>query len=210
MKLSADRLTAARILLRVEEGAFASRVIKGDTPSAARVRVLETLRWMRALDAVLKPLSRRPLAKLDPEVLVALRLGLVEIVKLGTEPALATDGAVRLAKRLGRSSASGMVNAVLRKAAHSWPKVLERAEIDVRHSHPWWVFNRWRRSFGETAAAAAMASAQRRAAGFRTAASNSGRTPGAPERGWPRTTCEHWFARWRMAPPTRRTPARSW
>jgi 16S rRNA (cytosine967-C5)-methyltransferase len=108
-------------------------------------------------------LCRRPLAKLDPEVRAALRLGLVEIMKLEMEPALATDGAVRLVKRLGRSSAAGMVNAVLRKAAQAWPRALESSEIDVKLSHPWWIYDRWSRSFGERAAYEGMASAQHRA-----------------------------------------------
>jgi len=160
VRLSADRVTAAHILLRVERGAFSSRLLSGETPPAARVRVLEVLRWLRALDAVLQPVCRRPLAHLDPEVRVSLRLGLVEAMRLGMAPALATDGSVRLVRRLGRSSASGMVNAVLRKAVAAWPATFERSSIDVRLSHPRWIFDRWRRNFGDEASAKSMASAQ--------------------------------------------------
>ncbi len=163
MKLSADRLAAAHLLLRVERGAFSSRLLTGATPLAARVRVLEVLRWLRSLDAVLQPLSRRPIANLDPEVRVALRLGLIETMRLGVAPALATDGAVNLVKRLGCSSASGMVNAVLRKAVQSWSGVLERSTVDVQLSHPWWIFDRWSLSFGHDDAVRCMASAQERA-----------------------------------------------
>jgi 16S rRNA (cytosine967-C5)-methyltransferase len=164
VNLSADRLTAAHLLLRVERGAFSSRVLTGQTPVAARVRVLEVLRWLRALDAVLQPLCRRPITNLDPEVRVALRLGLAETMRLGVPPALATDASVRLVRRLGCSSASGMVNAVLRKAVQKWPGTLENSTVDVELSHPWWIFDRWRRNFGEPAAVASMASAQERAA----------------------------------------------
>lgn len=160
MRLSADRLAAARILMRVEEGAFASRLLSGTTAPAVRVRVLETLRWLRALDAVLQPLCRRPLSELDAGVRTALRLGLCEIMRLGLPPALATDSAVRLVKRLGLSSASGMVNAVLRKAATGWRERLAVAAVDVRLAHPWWLSNRWAESFGAEAAEAAMAAAQ--------------------------------------------------
>ncbi len=160
MRLSAERLTAARLLIRVEEGAFSTRLLGGGTPLAARVRVLETLRWMRALDAVLGPLCRRPLTELDPGVRAALRLGLVEIVRLELPPGLATDGAVHLVKRLGLSSAAGMVNAVLRKAAVGWRGRLEVAAADVRLSHPWWVASRWSERFGRAAAEASMAAAQ--------------------------------------------------
>lgn len=164
MKLSADRLTAAHLLLRVERGAFSSRVLTGETPTAARVRVLEVLRWLRALDAVLQPLCRRPMAHLDPEVRVVLRLGLAETMRLGVPPALATDASVRLVRRLGCSSASGMVNAVLRKAVQQWPGTVERSSVDVALSHPGWIYDRWLGNFGEDEAATSMASAQERAA----------------------------------------------
>lgn len=159
-RLSADRLTAARLLMRVEEGAFTSRLLaQGGTP-AVRVRVLEVLRSMRALDAALQPHSRRDFHRLDPEVRVAMRIGMAEVMRLGFEPALATDGAVHLVRRLGKSSASGMVNAVLRRAAAGWEQVLATSATDIRHSHPEWIFDRWSRSFGEEPAELAMAAAQ--------------------------------------------------
>ena len=148
------------MLVRVEEGAFSSRLLAGGGGPAARVRVLEVLRSMRALDAVLQPRCRRKLRKLDPEVRAAMRIGLVETVRLDFPPELATDGAVRLVRRLGRSSASSMVNAVLRKATADWRDVLARSPIDVRLSHPEWLYRRWVDLFGVEATANAMASAQ--------------------------------------------------
>jgi 16S rRNA (cytosine967-C5)-methyltransferase len=53
-----------------------------------------------------------------------------------------------------------MVNAVLRKAVAGWREVLAAAAVDVRLSHPEWIFDRWCRHFGEGAAEAAMAAAQ--------------------------------------------------
>jgi 16S rRNA (cytosine967-C5)-methyltransferase len=93
-------------------------------------------------------------------VRAALRVGLVETVRLGFPPELATDGAVRLVRRLGKSSASSMVNAVLRKAAADWTEVLGRSPIDVRLSHPEWICRRWLEVFGDEATEIAMASAQ--------------------------------------------------
>jgi 16S rRNA (cytosine967-C5)-methyltransferase len=148
------------MLMRVEDGAFASRLLSGGGAPAARVRVLETLRWMRALDAVLEPLCRRKLEGLDPEVRAALRLGLVEAMRLGLPPALATDTAVRTVRRLGRSSASGMVNAVLRKATGGWREALTDSTIDVRLAHPEWLYRRWADHFGAERAESAMAAAQ--------------------------------------------------
>jgi 16S rRNA (cytosine967-C5)-methyltransferase len=148
------------MLMRVEDGAFSSRLLSAGAAPAARVRVLEVLRSMRALDTVLQRRCRRKLRKLDPEVRAALRIGLVETMRLDYPPPLATDGAVRLVRRLGRSSASSMVNAVLRKAASDWREVMARSSIDVCLSHPEWLYRRWVEIFGDEAAEAAMASAQ--------------------------------------------------
>jgi 16S rRNA (cytosine967-C5)-methyltransferase len=148
------------MLMRVEEGAFSSRLLSGGGAPAARVRVLEVLRSMRALDAVLQPRCRRKLRKLDPEVRAAMRIGLMETVRLDFPPELATDGAVRLVRRLGRSSASSLVNAVLRKATADWREVLGSSPIDVRLSHPEWLYRRWTGAFGDEATKIAMTSAQ--------------------------------------------------
>jgi 16S rRNA (cytosine967-C5)-methyltransferase len=148
------------MLVRVEEGAYSSRLLSGGGAPAARARVLEVLRTMRALDTVLQPRCRRKLAKLDAEVRAALRIGLVETVRLGFPPQLATDGAVHLVRRLGRSSASSMVNAVLRKATADWREVLGSSPIDVRLAHPEWLWRRWVEAFGLEATENAMAAAQ--------------------------------------------------
>jgi len=160
VRLSADRLTAARMLMRVEEGAFSSRLLSGGGVPGVRVRVLEVLRSMRGLDALLQPQCRRKLRTLDPEVRTAMRIGLAETMCLDFPPELATDGAVRLVRRLGRSSASSMVNAVLRKATANWREVMGSSPIDVRLSHPDWLYRRWVEIFGDEATEVAMASAQ--------------------------------------------------
>ena len=148
------------MLLRVEEGAFSSRLLAGGGAPAVRVRVLEVLRSMRALDAVLQPNCRRKLQKLDAEVRAVLRIGLAEVMRLGMAPELATDGAVRLVRRLGKSSASGMVNAVLRKATAGWREVLAQSSIDIQLSHPEWLHRCWAEHFGEAATETAMVAAQ--------------------------------------------------
>ncbi|MCK5375674.1 MAG: RsmB/NOP family class I SAM-dependent RNA methyltransferase [Acidobacteria bacterium] len=164
MRSSAERLTAARLLVRVEGGAFSSRLLAGGTVPGVRARVLGVQRWMRALDAILEPLLRRDLGKLDPEVRATLRMGLFETMRMDLPPALATDGAVRLVRRLGCSSAAGMVNAVLRKASVGWRERLAKAEIDVQLAHPAWLWERWRENFGAEPAERAMAAAQEPAA----------------------------------------------
>ena len=146
--------------MRVEGGAFSSRLLASGGSPAVRVRVLETLRCLAALDTALQPHCRRDLHSLDPEVRTVLRLGLVEVMRLDVPPALATDGAVRLIRKMGRTSAAGMVNAVLRRAASQWRQTLESSSASVRLSHPEWLAQRWVENFGAEAAEAAMESAQ--------------------------------------------------
>jgi 16S rRNA (cytosine967-C5)-methyltransferase len=112
---------------------------------------------MRALDHVLMPLLNRPFARLDPEVRAILRVGLFEIGLLGVPAPVATDAMIRLTRRLGKSSASGMVNAVLRRAAG---ESLPTNPPDLRWSHPDWLWRRWRGVLGDEAAERAMAAAQ--------------------------------------------------
>ncbi len=79
--------------------------------------MLGVLRWQIRLDEQLKrPSEADQSAKLDPEVLIALRLGAFQLLFLDRIPAhAAIDESVELAKQSGHRFASGMVNAVLRK-----------------------------------------------------------------------------------------------
>ena len=160
MSDSADRELAARLLVRIDGGAYSSRLLSGAVSPGVRSRVLGVLRWQRALDAALSSPLRRPLDRLDAEVLATLRIGLFEIVKLGVPAAVATDAAVRLVGRLAKRSASGLVNAVLRRSPAVWAADSVRWPADLALSHPAWLATRWRDHFGGQAAEAAMAADQ--------------------------------------------------
>ena len=76
------------------------------------------------LDWVLEPLARRPLEKLDPPVLAALRLGLYQLaVHGGTPDHAAVAESVELVKAT-TPAAHAFVNAVLRRAAREAPALL--------------------------------------------------------------------------------------
>jgi 16S rRNA (cytosine967-C5)-methyltransferase len=118
------------------------------------------LRWQRTLDAALSRHSKRAIDRLDPQVRAPLRIGLFEAATLDVPPAVATDGAVHLARRLGRSSAGGLVNAVLRRTIPEWSRLVSDGPADLRYSHPEWLFSRWSSTFGFESAVEAMAAAQ--------------------------------------------------
>ena len=92
--------------------------------------VLGVLRWQIRLDHQIHLLLKRPNAKLDPEILIALRLGAFQLLHLDRIPARAAiDESVELAKQSGHRFASRMVNAVLRKLAVA-PKTTEKIELE--------------------------------------------------------------------------------
>jgi 16S rRNA (cytosine967-C5)-methyltransferase len=104
------------------------------------------------IDAALSRLVDRSLRDLDPEVLAALRLGMYELLfSDGTPDHAAVDQAVELAKRAGAAHASGLVNAVLRRAIRERQGLAESLLGDdstpegaaVAHSAPLWLARMW-------------------------------------------------------------------
>ena len=160
--VSSARHAAFRILLAVEAGkGHSDDLLRSAAVSAlapvdrnlATALVLGVLRWQLQLDADLRQLLARPNARLDAEVLIALRLGAFQLLHMDRIPARAAiDESVELTKESGHRFAARMVNAVLRKL------VAEYAE-KPRHgpesaAYPGWLTERWADCFGaETARA---------------------------------------------------------
>ena len=118
----------------------------------ATALVLGVLRWQIDLDHRIRIFLKHPNAKVDIEVLIALRLGAFQLLHMDRIPVhAAIDESVELAKQAGHHFASGMVNAVLRKVAASRPQ--QEAE-DWRRGFPDWMVARWRATYGEDAAVA--------------------------------------------------------
>jgi 16S rRNA (cytosine967-C5)-methyltransferase len=165
--ISPARKAAFAILIAVEQGqAHSDDLLRGKRVAALSVAdrnlttalVLGTLRWQIQLDGLVRPLLKHPKAKLDTEVLIALRLGAFQLMHLDRIPAhAAIDESVELAKHAGHRFASGMVNAVLRKIAqagvarHAVEIVIEP---DAVEAYPGWMVERWTDFFGMAAARA--------------------------------------------------------
>ena len=121
--ISPARRAAFRILLAVEQGqSHSDDLLRGKSVNAlsqadrnlATTLVLGVLRWQLVLDERLKSFLKRPGAKLDPEVLIALQLGAFQLLYLDRIPAHAAIGeSVEMVKQAGHRFASSMVNAVL-------------------------------------------------------------------------------------------------
>lgn len=121
-RLNPGRLAAARVLLAVERGAHAEDLLSEQAPAHGPDRglawhlVLGVLRRQGAIDSALEPFLKRGTAKLDPAPRIALRIGLFEATVSKTATHAAVDQAVELTRKLRAGRASGLVNAVLRKA----------------------------------------------------------------------------------------------
>lgn len=133
------------------------RGIEGRERAQAQRLAYGAVQRRGTLDAGLERLVDRPLRRLDPPVLAALRLGLYELLFADATPDHAAVGqAVELVKRAGAAHAAGLVNAVLRRAAR------EREDLTasllgndstpeaaaVAHSAPPWLARMWWEELG--------------------------------------------------------------
>lgn len=157
------RRAAFQILINIERGqAHSDDLLRSkaiDALSApdrnlVTTLVLGVLRWQSQLDACVRPALKRPNARLDPEVRIALRLGAFQLLHLDRIPPHAAIGeSVELTRQAGHRFASGMVNAVLRKlSAAPRPEPpsgeLPPAPLAAAYAHPAWIVERWTALFG--------------------------------------------------------------
>jgi 16S rRNA (cytosine967-C5)-methyltransferase len=160
-EVSPARSIAYGVLKAIEKGqGHSDDLLRGKNVSAlseadrhlATALVLGVLRWQIDLDRRIRIFLKHPNAKVDAEVLIALRLGAFQLLHMDRIPVhAAIDESVELAKRAGHRFASGMVNAVLRKIAVS--RTQGEAE-DWRRGFPEWMVARWTATYGEEAAGA--------------------------------------------------------
>src|ERR1017187_9915261 len=131
MAISPARLAIFGVLRKVESGGYASDLLLSrsaglDTRDAglASEIVFGALRYQSQLDYLIGHYSGRKL-RLDPEVRIALRMGIYQLRYLERIPEHAAVGeSVELVKRARKHSAAGFVNAVLRKVNRDpveWP-----------------------------------------------------------------------------------------
>jgi len=159
-EISPARKAAFNILLAVERGhSHSDDLLRGKAVKAlsaqdrnlATALVLGVLRWQLRLDHQTQSLLKRPKARIDSEVQIALRLGAFQLLHMERIPARAAiDESVELAKQAGQRFASGMVNAVLRKLALSPSE--QPGGLAAEDAHPAWMVERWTNLYGAQAA----------------------------------------------------------
>ncbi len=157
------------VLRSVEtRGGFADRILDGRLRRAGRLderdRALATeivygvLRRRGTLDRAIERHSRRPLGRLDAEVLEILRIGAYQILFLDRVPDhAAVHSAVELAHRAAKPGTAGLVNAVLRalcreKSGAGRETLAARAPEKGLADFPGWLKDLWKRDLGSRTA----------------------------------------------------------
>ncbi len=151
---------------RLDMGEAVARVRKALADERDRALLLEivsgTLRMRAAIDYQLASRLSRPLARLDALVRDILRMSAFQLIYLTRTPSSAViNDAVDLTRRGGKTSATGLVNAVLRTLNRQrqqlvWPaRPAEAADLgamaayfSIVHSHPEWLVARWLQRHG--------------------------------------------------------------
>ncbi len=148
--ISPARQIAFDILRKVHDGGYASDLLlqrsaqldSRDAGLASEI-VFGCLRYQAQLDYLI---ARRVPRAPAIEVLIALRMGIYQLRYLDRIPPHAAVGeSVELVKRAHKTSAAGLVNAILRKTDRTpvpWP---DRA---TELSMPPWLLEKWDRQFG--------------------------------------------------------------
>jgi 16S rRNA (cytosine967-C5)-methyltransferase len=171
VSVSPARVAAFDILRKVEAGGYASDLLLSQTAALdsrdaglASEIVFGVLRYRAQLDYLIGP------RKLDVEVRIALRMGIYQLRYLERIPRhAAVTESVDLVKRARKTSAAGLVNAILRRTDRdpvAWPS------REVELSCPEWLLARWERHYGPQAAIEIARAALREPAKF----SRAGRT----------------------------------
>ncbi len=149
------RETAVRILLPVLStpshlGTAWSRLL----PSFAEPRdrafvqrlVLGVLRRLAEIDYLIAKTSRKPLERLDPEILWVLRCAVYELLDSNTPPHAVVHEWAGLCHTFRKSSATAFVNGVLREHLRKparLPSGDDPASLAIRFNHPEWLVRRY-------------------------------------------------------------------
>ena len=159
------RRVAFDVVRRVfEDGAYADRAFAAAAVDLdARDRALAqriaygTVQRMRTIDYGIDTLGRRPVRKLDPPVLAALRVAAYELGWNEAPAHAVADDAVELVRAAGLERATGFTNAVARRLAEGFRGLVAGLpEGPLKHSYPDWIYETWVRDWGVEEALALM------------------------------------------------------
>jgi 16S rRNA (cytosine967-C5)-methyltransferase len=157
------REVAFRVVRRVSDGAYADRAFRAEAGRAglssadrgfAQQLAYGTVQRRLTLDHVIARLSDRPLAKLDPPLLDALRIGVYQLLFMDSVPDHAAVAETVQLSKSAKGAGFKFANAVLRRATREARAIYDGigdadpASAAIRHSHPQWLVELWWKELG--------------------------------------------------------------
>ena len=151
------RRVAYNVVRRVfEDGSYADRAFTTAARDLdARDRALAqriaygTVQRMRTIDHGIDTLGRKPVRKLDPPVVAALRIAAYQLAWSESPAHAVADDTVELVRSAGLERATSFTNAVVRRLAEGFPQlVAELPDGALKESYPDWVYDLWTRDWG--------------------------------------------------------------
>lgn len=133
----------------------------------ASALVYTTLEKQITLDYTLSLYLQQPIQKLKPQVRIALRLGVCQLLFFDKiPPSAAVNSSVALAKANHAAFAAGLVNAVLRKVSQSGLRLPDPAKDfslyrQVAYACPAWLLELWDTAYGPSVTQAILEDAAR-------------------------------------------------
>ena len=151
-------------LLKVEKSGFSNLVLPSllkDTRLSSQDKAFisnlfyGTIERKITLNHILQSFISKPLKKLDKEVLAIMQSGLYQILYMNSVPSFAAiNQAVGLCSSFKKTSAKGLVNAVLRKVSANGVVLPDEKDkftfLSVKYSCPVWLIKKWFNEYGET------------------------------------------------------------
>ena len=159
------RRAAYEVLRRVfEDDAYADRAFRTaanglDERERAFAQRLAygSVQRVRTLDHAIETLGKRPVRKLDPPVLAALRLGAYQLGYTDTAPHAAANESVELVRRARLERAVPFTNAVMRRLAAGMRELLDALpDGPLKESYPDWIYETFVHAVGDDDAFALM------------------------------------------------------
>lgn len=158
--VSPARFAAFEILTKIErEKAFSSAILPVYEENLSikdralcHELTLGILRRQIYLDRIIEKLANKKIEKFDLAVVLALRIGLYQLLFLDKIPDYsAINESVNLVQLAKKTSAKGLVNAVLRRVLREKVELDFTDEVEriaVKTSHPRWLVEKWIKQFG--------------------------------------------------------------
>jgi 16S rRNA (cytosine967-C5)-methyltransferase len=119
----------------------------------ARNLVSTTLRRLGQIDSLIGHCLEKPLTKSSHRSHDILRLGICQLLFLGTADHAAVSSSVELAGQSGQAHAKKLVNAILRRIGRERINMLANQD-ESRLNVPDWLWHSWCKAYGETVARA--------------------------------------------------------